>query len=106
MSKIVLYAHLSKILQNFTKFYTSQVFNNRHNCQESSCFNFGKRVKIFSRMEFFSSTPKISTRKENSYWKCVIPSCKGRAITSGDFIVEKNHMITQQIVLLSGPEIL
>ena len=40
-------------------------------------------------MEFFSSTPKISTRKENSYWKCVIPSCKGRAITSGDFIVEK-----------------
>ena len=59
--------------------------------EEPCCFVFGKRGKNILQDGDFFQYSKNYTKKEKSYWKCVISSCKGRAITSGDFIVEKIH---------------
>ena len=61
--------------------------------EEPCCFVFGKRGKNILQDGDFFKYSKNYTRKEKSYWKCIIliPSCKGRAITSGDFIVEKTQ---------------
>jgi len=59
--------------------------------EEPCCFVFGKRGKNILQDGDFFQYSKNYTKKEKSYWKCVKSSCKGRAITSGDFIVEKIH---------------
>jgi hypothetical protein len=59
--------------------------------EEPCCFVFGKRGKNILQDGDFFQYSKNYTKKEKSYWKCVISTCKGRAITSGDFIVEKIH---------------
>ena len=69
--------------------------------EEPCCFVFGKRGKNILQDGDFFKYSKNYTRKEKSYWKCVIPSCKGRAITSGDFIVEKtqhDHTVDTSVV--------
>ena len=73
--------------------------------EEPCCLVFRKCGKNIFQDGVFFPVLLISTRKEKSYWKCVIPSCKGKAITSGDFN-KKSPTTTEQILLLSGPDLL
>ena len=74
-----------------------QFFNNSHGGTMLFCYRETQKKNILQDGDCFRYI-KNSTRKQKSYWKCVIPSCKGRAITSGDFIVEKKHTADSSLV--------